>query len=216
VRIYPTDEDILQQDKLPKIDDAVRFKYGLSIMIMIKSWYRMATLKSITVSRTPASKYFAYCLFEGEQDYTGVAIKSEKIIGLDMMSLLDFYVDNAGNSPEYRRIYRESEKRLTKLQRSLSRKPKDRRNREKAKLKVACIHHVCGYVKQDLLLQDQAWEYPHCEINHNRDTNVAINPWNFGKNILAQCGELTSVDMALGNNKSETAVRSRNLVEQAE
>ena len=106
--------------KLPKLGCPVRFKHRINI----KSWYRTAVLKNISVSRTPTDKYFASCLFEGEQDYTGLVTKLEKIIGLDM-SLSDFYVNNVGNSPAYRRVYRVSEKRLARLQRKLTNYKRD-------------------------------------------------------------------------------------------
>jgi putative transposase len=124
-----------QSIKLPKLREPVRFKHRVNI----KSWYWTAKLKNITVSRAPSGKYYASCLFEGEQDWTGKTKKAEKVIGLDM-SLEKFYVDNMGKSPEYKRFYRESEKRLALLQRRLARKPNGSRNREKARIKVARIH----------------------------------------------------------------------------
>jgi transposase len=45
---------------------------------------------------------------------TGQAVEPEKVIGLDM-SLQNFYVDSLGNSPEYKRKYRESEEKLALL-----------------------------------------------------------------------------------------------------
>ncbi|MDR2536309.1 MAG: transposase [Treponema sp.] len=124
-----------QTVKLPKITDPLRFKHSVNV----KSWYQTAKLKNITISISPTGTYYASCLFEGEQDFKGFQEKTEKVIGLDM-SLRDFYVDNLGNTPEYRRVYRNSEKRLGKYQRRLSRKPKDSRNQQKARLKVAGIH----------------------------------------------------------------------------
>jgi putative transposase len=89
-------------------------------------------------------------IFEGERDFQGIAAKAEKIIGLDM-SLQDFYVDNPGNSPEYRRVYRASEEALAKYQRRLSRKPKAGRNREKARVKVARIHERIGNCRRNFI-----------------------------------------------------------------
>jgi putative transposase len=86
----------------------------------------------------------------GEQDYQVRQEKTEKVIGLDM-SLQDFYVDNLGRSPEYRRVYRNSEKRLGKYQRRLSRKPKYSRNRQKARLKIAGIHEGTANFRRNFL-----------------------------------------------------------------
>jgi putative transposase len=135
-----------QTVKLPKITEPVRFKHRVNI----KSWYRAAELKNITVSKSPTGTYYASCLFEGEQDFQGIAAKAEKIIGLDM-SLRDFYVDNLGNSPEYRRVYRASGKALAKYQRRLSRKPKGSRNSEKARVKAARIHERIGNCRRNFI-----------------------------------------------------------------
>jgi putative transposase len=110
-----------QTVKLPKITEPVRFKHRVNV----KSWYPTAELKNITISISPTGKYYASCLFEGERDFQGIAAKAEKIIGLDM-SLQDFYVDNLGNSPEYRRVYRESEKRLGEISKEAVPKTKGR------------------------------------------------------------------------------------------
>jgi putative transposase len=134
-----------QSIKLPKIADTIQFKHRVTI----KSWYRQGELKNITISRTPTGKYFASCLFEGEQDFKGFQEKTEKVIGLDM-SLQDFYVDNLGRSPEYRRVYREREKRLGKYQRRLSR-PKGSRNREKARLKTVRIHEGTANYRRNFI-----------------------------------------------------------------
>jgi putative transposase len=128
-----------QTIKLPEVAHPLRFKHRINI----KSWYRTAALKNITVSRSPTGKYYASCLFEGEQDYRGYAGKTENVLGLDM-SLEKFYVDNLGNSPEYQRKYRLGEKRLAKYQRRVSRKPKGSCNRERARVKVARIHERIG------------------------------------------------------------------------
>jgi putative transposase len=103
-------------------------------------------LKNITITKTATGKYYASCLYEGEQDYKGYQEKRDKVIGLDM-SLQRFYVDNLGNSPNYTRVYRKGETRLAKYQMAfcknrkrflrlswrLSRKPSGSRNREKSK-----------------------------------------------------------------------------------
>jgi putative transposase len=117
-----------QTIKLPKVKEPVVFRHKKNI----KAWFATAELKNITITKTATGKYYASCLYEGEQDYTGYQEKRDKIIGLDM-SLRNFYVDNLGNSPNYVRVYRKGETRLAKYQRRLARKPSGSRNREKSK-----------------------------------------------------------------------------------
>jgi putative transposase len=135
-----------QTVKLPKIKEPVKFKHRVNI----KSWYRAAELKNITVSRSPAGKYYASCLFEGEQDFLGFQEKAEKVMGLDV-PLRDFYADALENNPEYRRVRGKSEKALAKYQRRLSRKPKDSRNREKARIKVARVQDRMGNFRRNFI-----------------------------------------------------------------
>jgi putative transposase len=117
-----------QTIKLPKVKEPVVFRHKKNI----KAWFATAELKNITITKTATGKYYASCLYEGEQDYKGYQEKRDKVIGLDM-SLGNFYVDNLGNSPNYTRVYRKNETRLAKYQRRLSRKPSGSRNREKSK-----------------------------------------------------------------------------------
>lgn len=132
--------------KIPKIS-SIKFKHKKNT----KLWYKFAELKKITISREPTGKYFASCLFEGEQDFKGEQdISNPKVIGLDM-SLQNFYVDNLGNSPNYKRNYREYEKKLAKYQKKLSRKTSGSKNREKARIKVARIHEKIKNQRKDFL-----------------------------------------------------------------
>ena len=116
----------------------------------MKPWYLTAELKSITISKSASGKYYASCLFIGEQDYKGYQDfeTNPKVIGLDM-SLSEFYVTSYGESPEYKRIYRETEKKLAKYQRRLSSKTKGSKNREKARIKVAKIHEKIANRRKD-------------------------------------------------------------------
>lgn len=115
-----------------------------------KSWYRTAALKHITISKSPSGKYFASCAFEGEQDYSSVPKKIEKITGLDM-SMQNFYVDEQGKSPEFTRNFRKYEKRLALYQRKLSRKAKGSKNREKARIKAAGLHEKIANKRKDFI-----------------------------------------------------------------
>jgi putative transposase len=117
-----------------------------------KSWYRTAILKNITISKSASGKYFASCLFEGEKDFTGIKKEIVKVKGLDM-SMQNFYVDEQGNSPEFKRNYREYEAKLAKYQQKYSTKVKGSRNAEKARIKVARIHEKIANKRRDFTHQ---------------------------------------------------------------
>jgi putative transposase len=133
-----------QEIKIPKIT-TLKFKHRKNI----KSWYRNATLKCITISKSPTGKYYASCLFDGENDCLPKR-KIIKTVGLDM-SMDKFYIDNIGNSPEYNKNYRQLETKLAKAQRKLSRKSKDSKRREKQRIKVAKIHETIKNKRHDFL-----------------------------------------------------------------
>lgn len=94
-------------------------------------------LKSATIERTPTDKYFISVLFEYYEEIQPVEIKSA--IGLDYSSH-DFYVDSNGNQANYPRYYRQSEERLIREQRKLSKMQFGSNNYVKQKLKVAKTH----------------------------------------------------------------------------
>lgn len=134
--------------KLPKVGK-VNFRHR-----KIKEWYFSAEVKNMTVVKKPSGKYFVSVLFEGEPSCSGIQdfTQEPSVIGLDM-SMDQFYVDNYGDSPEYRRLYRESEEKLAKAQRNLSRTKKGSNRRKKAKRKVALLHEKISNQRKDFVHQ---------------------------------------------------------------
>jgi putative transposase len=104
-----------------------------------------------SISRSSTGKYFASILYECDLVLKPIMldeIDQNKVIGLDM-SLDKFYVDNLGNSPNYKRLYRESEEKLKKLQRKVSKKTKGSKNKQKAQLKVNKVHEKIANSRTD-------------------------------------------------------------------
>jgi len=104
-----------------------------------------------SISKSSTGKYFASVLYECDLVLKPIIldeVNPEKVIGLDM-SLDKFYVDNLGNSPNYRRLYRESEEKLKKLQRKASKKQKGSKNRQKAQLRVSKVHEKIANSRKD-------------------------------------------------------------------
>lgn len=112
-------------------------------------------IKSATVSKSKTGKYFVSILFEYEKDIR--AFDTEKSLekglfvkGLDM-SLDKFYVDDMGNSPEYQKLFRGYQNRLSYLQRSVSKKKLGSSNRKKAQLKVNKIYEKIANSRKDFI-----------------------------------------------------------------
>ncbi|WP_281692845.1 IS200/IS605 family element RNA-guided endonuclease TnpB [Agathobaculum desmolans] len=103
---------------------------------------------SATISRSPSGKYFvALCCTDVEIEplsSTGVAI------GLDM-GIKSFAVTSGGIEYPNHKHLSNSEKKLTRLQRQLSRKTKGSNRREKARVKVARLHEHVANQRQDML-----------------------------------------------------------------
>lgn len=103
---------------------------------------------SATVSRSPSSKYFvALCCTDVDitpLPSTGAAV------GLDM-GIKSFAVTSDGISFENHKYLTQSEKKLARLQRQLSRKQKGSHRWEKARLQVAKLHEHISNQRKDML-----------------------------------------------------------------
>ena len=111
-------------------------------------------LKAATVSQDPDSKYYVSVLFE----YSSIvipmdvsAVSDSRIIGLDYASN-GLYVDNNGNVGTNHKYFKESEKKLAKAQRKLSKKNEEKSNNyKKQQEQVNRIYrHVANQRKDNL------------------------------------------------------------------
>jgi putative transposase len=101
---------------------------------------------SATVSQTPSGKYFvSICCTDVEIEPKE---KTGAIVGIDLgIKELCIMSDNQHfPNPKY---LAKSQKKLSRLQRSLSRKPKDSHNREKARIKVARAYEKVTNQRRD-------------------------------------------------------------------
>ena len=101
-----------------------------------------------TVTQTPTKKYFIsiYCEEEGATIFPSTG----KNIGLDM-GLKNFVTTSDEDLYNFPYNFKKSEKRLARLQRSLSRKPKDSKRHEKARLAVAKVYEKTTNQRKDFL-----------------------------------------------------------------
>ncbi|WP_433944194.1 IS200/IS605 family element RNA-guided endonuclease TnpB [Paenibacillus sp. SN-8-1] len=124
--------------KIPKLKTRIKIKLHRQFM---------GTVKSCTISKTPTGKYFASVLVEADIEPLP---KSVAKIGVDL-GLKDFAITSNGEVVPNPKHLRKSEKRLAKLQKSLSRKKKGSNNRHKARLKVAKLYEKISNQRKDFL-----------------------------------------------------------------
>lgn len=103
---------------------------------------------SATVSQNPSGKYFvAICCTDVEIEpfpCTGA------MVGIDL-GIKDFAITSDGQKFENHKHLAQSEKKLVRLQRQLSRKQKGSHNRNKARIKVARMHEHITNQRKDTL-----------------------------------------------------------------
>ncbi len=125
--------------KLPKLKSMVKVKQHRQFH---------GKIKSCTISKTPANKYYVSILVEEEE--MKPLPKTDKKVGIDL-GIKDFAITSDGEVFENPKWLRKSEQRIKFLQRSLSRKKKGSKNREKARLKLAKAHEKLVNQRQDFL-----------------------------------------------------------------
>lgn len=104
---------------------------------------------SATLKRTPSNKFFVSVTLDCVNDNDKV-LKTKEPVGIDM-GLKNFATLSDGKIIPNPRFKRTMERRLRLLQRSLSRKEKGSRNREKARLRLAILHERVANKRADFL-----------------------------------------------------------------
>jgi len=105
------------------------------------------TMKSVTISKAPSGRYYASILCEveiSEPEYTGDEI------GIDF-GVKAFFTTSDGEAVESPKYLRKAEKRLKRLQRSVSRKQKGSNSRRKAIHRLAVRHEKVSNQRSDFL-----------------------------------------------------------------
>ena len=111
------------------------------------------TLLSVTISQDPSGKYFASLCFTYEtqvQEHND----TKKSIGLDY-SMKELYIDDQGMMPHMPHFYRETEKKLAKAQRKLSKMYREGQTQSqryyKQKHKVVLLYEKVRNQRMDFL-----------------------------------------------------------------
>lgn len=107
-------------------------------------------IRSMTFSRTPSLKYYVSILYEDNtpnKEKIDVSKKNLKVKGLDM-SLTNFFVDDEGNSPQYDRNYRKTEKKIAWLNEKIS-TSNCTQLKKKLRLRLARLHEHIANKRRD-------------------------------------------------------------------
>lgn len=126
--------------KLPKMG-LVRVKFHRQIP-------KERHIKSVTFSQDPSGKYYVSILTEYEADIPKRTLDVNNSLGLDYSSP-HFYVDSQGIEADMPHFYRQTEQRLTKEQRKLSKMMKGSSNYQKQKRCVALVHEKIRNQRKD-------------------------------------------------------------------
>jgi putative transposase len=140
------------------------------------------TLKSVTVSQTPAGKYYASILYEYEANI--IPVEPVKFVGLDF-SMKQLYVSSDGQLAAYPRFYRQSLEKLAREQRKLSRRQKGGKNRGKQRLMVARLHERIANQRLDFLHKQsrQITNANDAVCVEDLDMKAMSQALNFGKSV---------------------------------
>jgi len=108
-------------------------------------------IKTVTVSRTVTNKYFVSILVDNRQEMPEKKpIVEQTAAGIDL-GIKDFAITSDGKKFENKDFFKSTMKKLRVAQRSLARKQKGSKHREKQKMRVALLHEKVRNQRQDYL-----------------------------------------------------------------
>lgn len=113
--------------KIPKLKSLIKIKQHRDIN---------GVIKSVTISKRPSGKYFVSILVE--EDIQELP-KNDNQVGVDL-GISDLAILSDGIKFENPRFIKQSEKKLAREQRKMSKMKKESKNREKQRIKVARIY----------------------------------------------------------------------------
>ena len=135
---------------IPKLKDTKFRIANSSLKSKWIDWFLEAKPLSMTVSRNACGEYYCSIVFEREQDILQ-NVSLSNLIGLDFSPSSLYIDDNNNPAPNYKPYKQLNKKKLTKLQRNLSRKQKGSKNREKARVKLALFEKRISDSRKDYI-----------------------------------------------------------------
>jgi putative transposase len=192
--------------KIPKLKTELKIKNHRRIKENSK-------IKSVTLSKNRAGKYYASILVEYEVEKKPykdrMKVSSNEVKALDF-SLKNFYVDNENRKPMFPMSKIDSlMKKLQKEHRKLSKKVKGSNNKEKQRLRLARVYDKIRNIKKDFIekesfkLANSNYEVIVIETLNLKEMMSVKSKYKFGKSVAKlNFGEFT--------NRLETKLDERN------
>lgn len=137
----------LKDGKIHLIKDFRDIKFKCSNKYKEILYNNKNKIRSCTVSKNKAGKYFCSFLIDIEHE---ILPKVDKIIGLDV-GINSFLVTSENEEINNPKFYRNNEKKISRLNKRISKKQKGSNNRRKARLKLARFHYKLNCQKRDFL-----------------------------------------------------------------
>ena len=152
---YSTNNQIDKKTKKPSIKVGSDFIILPKLKTPIKANIHrnlppLENLKGATISKTKSGKYYCSLRFAVDDKSKSKVIDESTTLGLDYSSS-SLYVDSNNLEADFPKFYRRAQKKLSKLQRQLSKKKPDSKNYEKARLKLAKYHEYVANQRKDYL-----------------------------------------------------------------
>jgi len=131
---------------IPKLKSGIKTVFHRSLK-------QVENMCSITISMSPSGKYYASINVEEYVKHKKPVVKvgrTTKTVGIDL-GIKDFLVESNGRRINAPKFLRESERKLAKAQRRLSRKQKGSLNRKKQRLRAALLHEKVANQRKNFL-----------------------------------------------------------------
>ena len=176
--------------------------------------------KRLTIKRNPAGQWFAIFSCEVETQKQEHEFPNNKV-GIDV-GLEKFATLSDGTKIENPRFFINSEKKLKKYQRRLSRKKKGSKNRIKARIKVAKVYNHILNQREDFLHKQSKWlvaNYGFIAVeklqinymikNHHLARSIADASWNNFIKMLCYKAESAGADFYKVNSRGTSQICSK-------
>ena len=107
-------------------------------------------------------KYYCCISYKYEKDVEPITINENQVVGLDYSSS-KFYVDNNGNKGNMPHFYKDSEKKLAKLNKQLSKKTGNKKGEKKSNRWIKKYKQICK-LHQHITNQRKDWLHKHSTL----------------------------------------------------
>ncbi len=125
-------------------------------------------IKTCTVKRTKAGKYFVSVLVDDGKDLPKKPETVGKVVGIDL-GVREYLVTSEGGRRENPGFGEKSKRKLARAQRKLSKRKPGSKNREKQRIRVAKIHEKTANQRKDFI-----FKLARKVIDENQDSLIAI------------------------------------------